>query len=200
MSITTIPNLGYIVKLPDNDFRVDDIFSDEMQKIDPRAIVEAVDTSHEAPSSFLVVSKIINKSSIEKCLKLLPGLAKEKKIKVKINWDKEKKESQKLIKKFKKLPACRKFPLLVSAINTVVDEAKQSYAEGEYGATSNDLMDYEYLVVIYKLLKSGHLAEAYHPIKNNLIIWASTDPNYFPLPEETRKAIEVAYVTKYQSA
>lgn len=200
MSITSIPKLGFIVKLPDNDMRMDDIFTDEMYKIDARAVVEPVDRSHTAPSSFLVVSKIINKSSIEKCLKLIPELAKEKKIKVKTNWDKEKKEAQKLIKKFKKLPACRKFPLLISAINTVVDEAKQSYEEGEYGATSNDLIDYEYLVVIYKLLKAGHLAEAYHPIKNNLIIWASTDANYFPLPEKTRKAIEAAYVKKYQSA
>jgi len=198
MSITVIKNLGFIVTLPDNNMRMDDLFTDEMSKIDPYAVVEAVHRSHTAPSSFLVVSKMINKASIEKCLKVLPKLTEEKILSVKRNYQKEKKESQKLLKKLKKLPSCRKFPTLVNAINDVVREAKQSYLEGEYGAISNDLFDYDTLVVIYKLLKAGYLAEAYHPIKNCLILWM--DPNYFPLPEETRKAIETAYVKKYQPA
>jgi hypothetical protein len=195
MSITVIKNLGFIVTLPDNNMRMDDLFTDEMNKIDPRAVVEAVDRSHTAPSSYLVVSKLINKASIEKCLKVLPSLTEERCLSVKRNYQKEKKESQKLLKKLKKLPASKKFPTLVSAINDIVNDARMSYAEGEYGAVSNDLFDYDYLLTIYKLLKAGFLAEAYHPIKNCLILWM--DPKYFPLPEETRKAIEAAYEKKY---
>ena len=198
MSITVIKNLGFIVTLPENDMGMDDTFTDELYEVDPYATIEPVDRSHEAPSSFLVVSKLINKATIEKCLKVLPSLMEEKFIGVKRKREKLKKESRELLKKLKKLPACRKYPQLVEAINTVVWEANRSYEEGEYGAISTDLLDYNYLVVIYKLLKSGHLAEAYHPIKNNLVLWS--EPNYFPLPEKTRKAIEAAYVKKYQSA
>jgi hypothetical protein len=196
MSITSISNVGYIVKLPENDMFIEDIFTNEMTNIDPNAIIEFIGTSPDS-SSFMVVSKLINKTSIEKCINMFPVLSKQKELKIKINRQKEKKESAKLLKKLKKLPSCRKFSRLVNAINDIVTEAKEYYKEGDYRAVHGDLFDYEYLLTIYKLLKAGFLAETHKLIEKNLVLY--TDLNYFPLPEKTLKAIEAAYMKKYKS-